>query len=146
MSKIIAVSRLMKLCETGRKVTNENATRSGAYRDQVGDAVENYALHRQAYQVASRAYKLLHKDELKGQEYIDNAIMYLEMIRDNFEGHEGDFDKAAKAKEAEEAAAAKQAEQAAKSEEKQVASNVRALRGIRKLDPRPVEAVEADTA
>lgn len=146
MSKVVAVSRLMKLCETGRKVTNENATRSGAYRDQVGDAVENHSLHRQAYQVASRAYKMLHKDELKGQEYIDNAIMYLEMIRDNFEGHKGDFAKDAKAKEAAEREQIEAEKAAAKTEDKQVASNVRALRGIRKLDPRPADAVEAETA
>jgi hypothetical protein len=139
MSKIVSASRLMKLCEAGRKVTNENAIRSGAYRDQVGDAVENYALHKQAYAVASRAYKLLNRDELKGGEFVDNAIMYLEMVRDNFVGHEGDLDKDAKKKaEAEETPERQRAEaqeEAAKAEEKQVGSNVRALRGIRKLEP-----------
>lgn len=149
MSKVIAVNRLMKLCEKGRLTSDQNASNSGIYRDIVADAVENHSLHRQAYAVASRAYKMLARDELKGQEFIDNAILYLEMVRDNFVGHTGDFAKAAEKAEKEEQAERPE-RQRAKAEaaaEQRVSENVRALRGIRKLktDKAP-EAESIDAA
>jgi hypothetical protein len=125
--KLIGAHKLMKLCESGRLVAEQNASRSGAYRETLADAVENHRLHKAAYGVASRAYKLLSRDELKGEEFIDQAILYLEIVRDNFQGHAGDLAKQVADAEPQSAAPAEQAA------EEQVASNVRALRGIRKL-------------
>lgn len=135
--KVFPAHKLMKLAETGRLVAEQNASRSGGYRDQIGDAVENYGLHKGAYGVASRAYKMLHNDELKGKEFITQAIIYLEMIRDNFRGHLGDFDEDAKAAKQAEVEAAGQA-----AAEEQVSSNVRALRGISKLKTQAGVAAE----
>jgi hypothetical protein len=121
--KLIGAPKLLKLCESGRLVAEQNASRSGAYRETIAEAVEKNNLHKGAYGVAAKAYKMIHRDELKGQEFIDQAIVYLEMVRDNFVGHTGDLAKQAQP----------EADDGDDKAEKQTASNVRALRGIRKL-------------
>lgn len=136
--KLVSVQKLMKICESSRLIGEQNASRTGGLREQVGDLVENHGMHRGAYAAAAKAYKMLHKDELKGKEHIDVTIAYLEMVRDNFQGHTGDLDKRAKSE---------KSEANGKTEgEQQAESNVRALRGIRQKTASPAAETAKDLA
>jgi hypothetical protein len=122
MTEIIGVAALLKLCESARLIGEQVASKTGELREQIADAVENKHLHKQAFSTASKYYKMRKKDELKAKEFGEQLRIYLDAIDDNWpdEEHIGDFDKDA----------GKAAENGAG---KQAASNVRALRGIRKL-------------
>jgi hypothetical protein len=138
--KLVPVSKLMKLVEEGRKVSETVASHTGTWREKIADAVENHRLHKQAFAVAQKAYRLLHKDELKGKEFVAQTRAYLDMIEDNFQGHQGDLAQRAGAGKKGEVANGngKDAEGGDKDEtEAQVESNVRALRGIK---PKPSAA------
>lgn len=126
----------MKLCESGRLVAEQIASKTGAWREQIADAVENYRLHKGAFSIAQKYYKMLVKDELKAKEWRENVSLYLDIVDDNFKGHEGDL-----AKQAEKKAANGNGE----SPEERVKDNVTKLRGIKPIKDKPASPA-ADAA